>query len=271
MSPPTILSAIPKYPTGTSSAISPYNRYYLPAAFAINQAKSYMFPQRLTNRYNNSKTRTLTRRRRSNGRSTSFKQKILNTQPAFHETADSTFATALVHNNIYTVSPTQNVTQGTSNEGRVGDKIELCSLKINGLFTTAVTASAYSYRIMVVMSGEEFSATSITTSGLGPTELFLPNTNATIYPNGIINPKAVTVLHDETIEINSLIAATADWQRVAFTVPLNKSYPYQATASTHGKFKDLYIVVIGSILGGTTSVTACGSWTGSYDLIFKNP
>lgn len=267
--PNTQLSALPRF--GTSSAISPYNKYLVPAAYAFNKLTSLpsMFPSR---QYRNIRpSSTVMRKKRQPKRVTgSFKSKMLKASVAYHETSDSASATATLHGNLYTFGPTQNITQGTSISGRQGDSIYLEALKINGVYTTDTVAHAYSCRILVGYSGEEFTATSFTTSGFGVTQLFQPSTTNSLVINGIVNPKAFTCLYDETIDINSQISATADWQRFSATIPLKTQFPYQSDGSTFGKFKNLYVVCITSTLGGTNAVTVTGSITLSTDLIFKN-
>lgn len=266
--PNTQLSALPRF--GTSSVTSPYNKYLVPAAYAFNKLTNLptMFPSR---QYRNIRpSSTVMRKKRTVKKSNSFKSKMLKSSVAYHRTSDTASATATLHGNLYTFGPTQNITQGTSISGRQGDSIYLEALKINGVYTTDTVAHAYSCRILVGFSGEEFTATSFTTSGFGVTQLFQPSTTNSLVINGIVNPKAFTTLYDETIDINSQISATADWQRFSCTVPLKCQFPYQSDASTFGKFKNLYVVAITSTLGGTNAVTVTGSVTLSTDLIFKN-
>jgi len=50
---------------------------------------------------------------------------------------------------------------------------------------------------------------------------------------------------------------------------INQDFDYQSTASIYGKHKNLYVCVVGSVVGGTDNVTAAGVMYCAYDLIFK--
>lgn len=258
----------PRFGTLTS------NLYSLPAAYGLTKlTQALNNPQKMPQKYlyPHSLTTTKTKRQRKRyGRPQSFKAKMLKSSTAFHEGSGTGSQSSTIHGNIYTFSPTQNVTQGTSIQGRLGDSIYLEALKINGLYTTPTTASPYSCRVIVGYSGEEYSAATMTTSGFGTGELFHQNTTSQLVINGIINAKAFTALYDETIDLNSTITGVSDWTRFAATIPLKQQFPYQEAASTYGKYKNLYVVVITAVLGGTNATTPTGSITLSTDLIFKN-
>lgn len=219
-------------------------------------------------------TRTKTQRKRKAParKGNSMKRQLLAVAPKYHfGVSDSVLGATLLHNNIYCQSPTQLITQGTSNTNRQGDAIYMNALRINGLFSTPDNASdAFTYRIMVVKHGDNLAAATSLPSLLSHSDLFLPNTGNIIEPNSLVNPKSVTVLYDQTVEINSVLATSAEWHRVSFTVPLNTMFQYQGTASTFGKNYNLYIVLIGSVFNGVSNTTSCGSFTGSADLIFQN-
>lgn len=198
----------------------------------------------------------------------SFKQKVKSTEPAKHSTVAPS-QNPMKADTLYTFSPTQAVTQGTGNTNRLGDSIELQALKVKGFFNTASPTGAYTFRIIVGFSGEEYSVASTFGSGLGGTEIFLPSTTTNWVANGIVNPKAFTALYDQTFDINSMIASASENQSYAFTVPINQTFNYQASASTMGKFKNLYIVIVGNVFGGTTGTTDIGAAFMATDLIFK--
>lgn len=218
-----------------------------------------------------SQTRTLiNKRRKKRGPYKSFKKLVYDTEPAKHYTFDG--STSTTHNTIYTCSPTQGIVQGTGATARIGDEVYLCALKLHGLAVAATASNAYKYRVLVGWTGEEYSTANIANqfvSGLGAAEIFLPNTAATLTVNGIVNSKAITIIHDETIDINSQISTVADWSSFSYTVPLNMVYPYQASGSVFGKNKNLVVIVTSAVAGGTTGTTSTGSFVISADLIFK--
>lgn len=250
-----------------------YNPYFKSAgalaAFGVSRATgSYMQGRPPASvLYLGSNARSVYVGRRRARRSNSFHARVLKDQPAKHYANSS--LTSLTHDTITTVVPTTGITQGTSNTNRIGDYVDLCAIKLKGYFTSAVTSGVYSYRILVGYTGEEYNLPTVLGTGLTSAELFIPNTTANWAVNGIINPKAFTVLHDETIDINSVLTAVSDISSYSFTVPLNTKFEYQAAASIYGKTRNLAVVVIGSVGGGTVGSTSAGATVMSYDLIFK--
>lgn len=212
-----------------------------------------------------------TDRRKRVPRRKSIKAIVNSMKEAKHYTLD--YNLAFTHNTLFTMCPTQGITQGDGIANRDGDSIRLEALKIQADFQSSATAGAYTFRIIVGYSGEEYTTANIASqfvSGLSTSEVFFPSTVTFWTANGVINPKAFTVLYDQTVDINSQIAAVVDTVSFSHTVPLAMDFPYQASASVMGKFKNLYVLVIGCVAGGTTGVTAAGNILYSSDLIFKD-
>lgn len=182
--------------------------------------------------------------------------------------SDNTNAVAGTQGTIYTHNLTADIVQGTTNATRIGDKIHLVEVKLNGRYTTAVTAGAYMARVMLLWSGEEVNPTGLA-SGLGFGELFLPNTGADNVCQGIINPKAVTIVDDFTIDINSQITAVSDIVSFTRNIKLDLTHLYQATGSVYGKTRSLYLVVVGFVNGGTPATTPIGTIAIASDVVFK--
>lgn len=206
------------------------------------------------------------RRNYSNG--PSLHTMILKEMPAKHY-ENSIIQSSLLHNGIYSCTPSTGVVQGSANTQRIGDSIQMVAIKIRGFVQSNSASNAYQYRMIVGWSGEEFSLATSFSAGLGSTEVFLPNSVSNWIPNGIINPKAFTVLADSTIVLNSQIASVSDLEAFNFTVPINQKFDYQAASSVYGKTKNLYILVIPAVVGGVTASTGCGQIVLAYDLIFK--
>lgn len=212
-------------------------------------------------------TMTKTRKKKRFGRS-SFKDQLYNNLAAKHVNGEQ--GVTMTHNTLYTLTPTAIPTQGDANSSRDGDAIVLCALKLNGFYNTDVAAGPYCFRVIVGFTGEEYSNTTFT-SGMGLSDLFLPATGTVVSNNGIINPKAFTVLHDEKFTVNSEIAATRSRLDYSIYVPFNnQKFYYQSAASTLGKTKNLVVVICADIVGGTTGTTAVGGTSVSWDFIFKN-
>lgn len=251
-----------------------YTPFVKPSMYALarmfNQNKSQRGGYR-TSKHGSYTGIVTTDRRKKKARSGSVKGIMYGLKPAKHYTMDNN--AALLHNTVYTMCPSQGITQGTGNANRLGDRVHLEALKIQANFQSSATAGAYSYRILVGYSGEEYTTANIASqfvSGLGTTQLFFPSTVNFWTVNGIVNPKAFTVLYDQTVDINSQITAVSDVVSYSHTVPLGIDFPYQDSGSVQGKFKNLYIVVIGCVAGGTSGVTAAGNILFSGDLIFKD-
>jgi len=212
-----------------------------------------------------------TKRARKPARALSLKTLIKRAEASKHYTLDSNIAT--LHNTVYTCVPTQGVLQGVTNAaGRSGDEIYVCALKMHGIMVSAAAAGAYSFRILVGWTGEEITTAGAGTglvSGLGTTEVFLPNT-VTYATNGVVNPKAFTCLYDQTFDINSQIATISDVNSFSFTVPINQTFNYQSSASIQGKTRNLAIVVVSTVYGGVTGTTASGACVLAADLIYKD-
>jgi len=201
----------------------------------------------------------------------SFAAKVRSLAPYKHHTVNDSVASqqSMTHNTVYTTSLTQKISQGDDNVSRDGDAIVIAGIKVQGSVVTAAASGAYMFRVMLCFSGEEYNVSG-SSSGLGPTEIFLPSNGSSFLANACVNPKAVTVLHDELVDINSLIASTRDLKNVAFKVNLNQKFPYQATASIYGKVKNLYLVVVGSVVGGTAGTTDVGQHFFNVDIVFQN-
>jgi len=211
---------------------------------------------------------TLVSSRRVKKNRKGLKNKILSLEPTKHYANAS--ATALVSSAIYSVFPTVGIVQGTSGATRIGDSIELCALKIKGYYSSAATAGAYSFRIIVGYTGEEYNfPATLNNSGITAAEMFINNTPTNWATNGIINAQAFTCIFDQTMDVNSQIAATSDLSSYSFTVPLNKHFAYQSQGGVFGKYKNLCIAVVSDVVGGSGGSTSTGQTVLAYDLIYK--
>lgn len=213
-----------------------------------------------------------TTRRSKPSKTSVVKQTLLGMAATYHDTQnDSTVnINPMLHSVIYTNNVTAQIGVGTTNSSRQGDQIYMKGLRVQGNVFTDVLASAYQYRVMVVMSGEEYDFGMSFGAGLTPDQIFLPATGGLFQSNGIVNTKAITVLYDQMIQINSQVAGALDTAGVSFYVPLNRKFQYKEGGSEFGKSKNLYLVIIGDAAGGGLGVTDSGSCQFSTDLNFKN-
>lgn len=225
-----------------------------------------------TYRSSRSYTRTTNKRRRRYGTRSSFKTKMLAASPAKHYMTNDNQTGIIggLHNTIYTCNLTAGIVTGSADNQRVGDSLQLLSLKINGLLSSnPASTSSCQWRIIIGWSGEEYNLPNTLGSGLGNTQIFQSGTGTSWQNTAIVNPKAFTVLDDRIFTLNNSITGVADIQELAYTIPCNTAFFYQSAASALGKTRNLYLVVIPCILNGSTGVTACGALALSSDLVFK--
>lgn len=180
-------------------------------------------------------------------------------------------ANGLLHNTIWSVSPLQNIVQGTTNQTRIGDSIYLQNMTISGLVNaTALANAALRARIIVGWSSKQIANTTFATPVLGTTDLFQPNTYNFNVSAGVINPRAFTVLSDMVIDINAVVTSARDLKSFYYTVPLNQNFDYIASQSSFGKRKNLFFVVIPFFVTGTGTTTVCDV-VASYTVKYKDP
>lgn len=212
-------------------------------------------------------TKTSKRRKRGMYKGNSFVKKVTQTQPAKH--FNYNFGQTLTKGAMYVWSPTQAVIRGTNDDQRVGDTIYLAGLKFNGLFNTNNTASAYQYRFIIGFTGEEFAASTLATGVISSNQVFQSNTSSPIITNGLVNPKAFTVVYDEKIIVNSVLSGVADAQPLVGTITFNdKKFLYQSDGSTYGKLTNLVVIVMGDDVMGSAAANA-GGCSMSFDFIFR--
>lgn len=241
-------------------------KYGLPAVGTYGQYLQRS-RQMLNTRQGDSIVMTEKKRKRRPGKP-SFKKMVFGVMGARHDTGEQAFA--LLHNSLYTLNLTSRILQGDTNATRDGDSIILCGLKIKGFYNTDTASNAYGFRIIVGYSSEEYNNPTFS-SGLGLTEVFLPNTGNITTTQGQINPKAFTVLYDEKLTANSQLTGVRDRVDVAFTVNFNdKLFNYQSAGSALGKDHNLYVVVVADILNGVTGTTNVGGATLTWDFVYKN-
>lgn len=181
-------------------------------------------------------------------------------------------STGLLHGTQLACNVTAAITQGVQFYQRVGDEVFLNSIRFNITVQSPTASGAYSYRLMFVYSGEEYATTALSAASLPATEVFLGGASTTNPYTGVANRKAVTVLWDQVVDINSVIAATRDVQTVRGVLNLrNVRFPYQTSTSVYGKVKNIYFVVLPNVANGTIGSTACGAIDMSYSIDFRDP
>lgn len=252
----------------------PQQRYYTPAKFGAAMLSGLAPYITGGTKRSLSSTGTVTKKKRpARGNSNSLKNKIRELESVQHySTDDSTLSQAMVHNTFYTHCPTAQITQGDANFSRTGDQIYLVAIKLNGFYGTSTSlTNGQKFRIVLFYSDVFNNAgAGGWTSTLSINDVRMLNTGSQYTANVIFDPKKVTVIYDETHQINQQIASVSDVSQVKDTIQLNRSFPYHPSLAGQGTNRNLYIAVFASSSGGTSGVTATGTFYLSYDLLFKN-
>lgn len=216
---------------------------------------------------------TRTKKPQRKSKRNSIRKAILNGETCQHMSRDDTVVTAaLLHNNFYSISPTQLVGQGTSNASRIGDTIHLLALKLKGIIATAPVSNAFQYRIIVGMSRIQTSNNTFASGVFTQADIFIGSTGSSsgYSLNGIVNPKLFTALYDEVIDVNSLVSTTVDFANVEFTIPIDQKFEFARENGTFGSKRNMFLIVIPAVNGGTSNTTSCGNFSAGIDLLFKN-
>jgi len=148
---------------------------------------------------------------------------------------------------------TAKITQGTADGLRVGDSIDLQSFTANVRWTTNTAAGFYQLRVLLFYSGEEVNPSNFETAGfLSTSQIITPASLFAVV--GVTNTKAITVLYDNLLELNSTISTVQEGVTARINVPLKGKFHYNEVAGVYGKSKNLYIAIIPQYTGpGTPS------------------
>jgi len=197
-------------------------------------------------------------------------RKVITSAAQLKHVTNSSFTTGMDSDVMYFTSPTQNIAQGTSIRERIGDQVKLHQLKLNGFFNASTLALASAkFRVSVFYSAYSKAAASVTAGAFTAGELFLPNTTSTPV-NAIFDEKAVTVVADMIIDVNSIVSTAQDIKSFAMTIPLKDVRArYVDSGSAFLDKRNLYIMVTGYTPVGA-NIADLGVYSYSYDLQFKD-
>lgn len=173
----------------------------------------------------------------------SLQRQIMRLSDSKRFTGEAT-AFALTSGTVYSYVPTMLLNQGTNNSTRIGDSVYLQDLVINGTLKLVGTAqSNVKFRMIFGWHTKQVASGSLTAGLFGIADIFLPLT-ASVGTNGIINPRAFTVLSDSVIDVNSTTSTSHDIKSIYYKVPLNQNFDYIAAGSGYGKRKNLVMFLI---------------------------
>lgn len=197
-------------------------------------------------------------------------KKVIASTAQLKHVSNQTVITSSDSDLFYFTSPTQGITPGTAIGQRIGDQVKLKSLNINGMFIAATNANAnVKYRVSVFYCAEARAAASAAIGAFTLAEMFMPNTFGPPIL-GRFDEKALTVLADMTIDLNSNLSTSQEVKSFAFTVPLrNAVLNFRDSASVFSNKRNLYIMVT-PYTPVTANVADCGTIAYSYDLSYTD-
>lgn len=213
--------------------------------------------------------RMYVKRKRIYKKKRSLKRQILR----LHEQKERPYELSqpMMHNTYYQFSPTQQITNGTNSEHRIGDDIYLMSLELNGFFYTSTASGAtQKMRCMVFWSEVEEPADTLVANAVTGTQIF--HLGTFVPPvNGIVNKNACTMLADFVVDASQVLSGVTEFKSFSISVPLNQTYKYKAVGNTYGKYKQLYVTFISHVAFGTDGSTSAGGVVCSSVVKFKDP
>lgn len=197
-------------------------------------------------------------------------RKVISATAQVKHTSNTSTFVAMDNSDMYFTSPTQNLSQGTAINQRIGDMVKLKYLKIQGNFNSPASANAtVKFRVAVFYSSDANAASSVTAGAFAASVLFMPNTTSSTV-NAIFDPNAVSVLADLIIDHNSIVSTAKDIKSFAVTIPLkNAPCKFKESGSTFSDKKNLYIMVTGVTSNGAI-VADIGDYSYAYDLAFQD-
>ncbi len=176
-------------------------------------------------------------------------------------------AKALDHNTIYTVSPTQQIVQGTTSATRVGDTILLGSYTFTGFVQVNAGVLNGKFRIVVGFSRSTTANVTLASTGLSISDVFY---NSGGYNSElIVNPTLFTTLSDDVVDINSY-ASSSDLHSFTIHNKLgHRKFHFGGPGSAFGVSRSLYFVIIPC--NSLNVAGAFGAIQGTAMLKFKDP
>jgi len=129
--------------------------------------------------------------------------------------------------------------------------------------------AAIKARVTVFYCAEGKAASSVTTGAFTVSELFQPNTSTTPVI-GMYDEKALTVLADMTVDLNSQVSTAQDVKSFAFSVPLkNAVLNFRESGSAFSNKRNIYIMVT-AYTPVVLNEADLGFFSYNYDLAFQD-
>lgn len=148
-------------------------------------------------------------------------------------------------NILNVVNCTGQITQGTSNFNRIGEKIYVNSIKIKGLISNfnSTTSTGKTFRLTVFKSAENLTASTV--SNVTPTRLYKAGGATDVVTVMMTDEHKITTLWDKTWSIqptlvNGLVVSN-DFTPIEISVPINRNESYYNDGSPYLKNQTYYV------------------------------
>jgi len=198
-----------------------------------------------------------------------LKRTIRSLESTLHNVVGQSNFTTL-HNTIYCINLTYNLTQGTAQGNRQGDSVYLNALKASIFYDSPIgQQDGTTYRVLVHWSDTYKNSGAWSSATIGTGELFIGTTGNTRTSTGIIDPKSTYCVYDELVTIQPTIVGVYAAATNELTVQLNKAINY-LPGTNEVNPRQLYMTIIPAIANGTTGTSDAGRFIVATDLMFKN-
>lgn len=180
------------------------------------------------------------------------------------------FDQIMATNTIYSVSPTQRITQGNTATTRVGDSILLQSINIAGRFRILSAVLNVKFRVMIGYTRSQTPNLSLTASILTSNEVFYATGATQSFSDRVVNPAIFITLFDEMFVVNSNTTTGQDIASFYNTVNLKmKKFDYSGIGGSLGKLNNLTVLIMGD--SPTPSTGNIGVMSMATLLKYKDP
>lgn len=189
----------------------------------------------------------------------------------------------LTHNTIALFNPLGNMSQGASQYQKQGDKIQVEGMHLRCIWTPAVSTSTQFLRVLIVKQPVTYgvnangTATDGFSTGINLSDLeYLNASGVSLSSTGVAaiqmqhDPKKMPILYDKVYRCDQEGPGGLTLARVVdINYNFNTKFEFRP-GTNYGLSKNYYVILIPSILGGTTGTSSVGDFSLSGKMIFKD-
>lgn len=147
---------------------------------------------------------------------------------------------SLVHNTLFTTR-LNNITQGTANNQRIGDRVFYCGFNIK--LTVVTEEPSILLRYYVIKHRDTFMGVDATTFGSG-VQNYMMFRNSDMSPNSWVNTDNVNVIASGRCELNARYVGQNMVKHCRLNVKLMKPFQFRTGSVTEGEYFNYYLVVL---------------------------